>query len=143
MVFCQYLSPYLKSCSNNHRFGRYPNNYSKIKNYIRQTVQIPKLHFTRKQFRIFLFFYQRVALPALFFAVASCTLGLLVGGGFSTANLGLFFILFTPVIFFLQYYLRLKNELMFYANLGYSRSTLWILSLSTSTILGLFTMLIK
>jgi len=83
-----------------------------------------------KNLKILWIFYKKLLIPSvLFSALAACT------SIFPIENFGLFFLVIFPLMHYFTYELRFKNEYFFYANFGFSRIFLWILTLSISLII--------
>lgn len=77
-------------------------------------------------------FYFKLFIPAILFSLLMNT-----QLGFTIGNFGLCFLLFLPAFHFLIYELRLKDEYYFYANFGFSRLSLWILTAALSLIINI------
>ena len=80
-----------------------------------------------KSLKILWIFYFKLLIPAVLFS-------LLMNSqlGFTFNSFGLCFLVFFPSLHFLIYELRLKDEYSFYANFGFSRLFLWILTFTLS-----------
>lgn len=87
--------------------------------------------------KILWIFYGKLLIPTVLFSIL-----LLFQTGFSTRNFGVCFFVFLPLLHFFIYELRLKNEYSFYANFGFSKLFLWILTLTIAIIINLITMLL-
>lgn len=78
-------------------------------------------------------FYRKLLIPGVLFSIfLSGTLS------FTFKNFSLCFVLLFPLLHYFIYELRLKNEYLFYANLGFSRTCLWIITVSFGIGLKLF-----
>ncbi|ALR30888.1 hypothetical protein ATE47_10255 [Chryseobacterium sp. IHB B 17019] len=87
-----------------------------------------------KSFKILWIFYFKILIPAVLFSLL-----IAFQTGFNVDNFGLGFLLLFPLFHYFIYELRLKNEYYFYANFGFSRLFLWILTLSLSLIINIMT----
>ncbi|KPE52118.1 hypothetical protein AOB46_04340 [Chryseobacterium indologenes] len=85
-----------------------------------------------KNIRVLRIFYQKLLIPAVLFSLLVCFLS-----GSNIKNFGLGFSLILPLLHFFIYDIRLKGEYFFYANFGFSRRVLWILTLSLSLMIKL------
>ncbi|KQS92951.1 hypothetical protein [Chryseobacterium sp. Leaf394] len=74
--------------------------------------------------KILWIFYRKILIPAVLFSLLTT---LPQGLNFKNFSLGFLFIF--PLMHYFIYELRLKNEYLFYANFGFSRRQLWILTL--------------
>lgn len=77
-------------------------------------------------------FYRKLLIPGFSFSILSSVPFGLNSDHFTTGFLFIF-----PLLHYLIYEVRLKNEYIFYANFGFSRWQLWIFTLSFSAILKL------
>jgi len=84
--------------------------------------------------KILWIFYKKLLIPAVLFSLLMA-----FQIGFSFESFGLFFILLFPLIHYFIYELRFKNEYFFYANFGFSRLFLWIITLSFGLIIKIIT----
>lgn len=80
-------------------------------------------------FKILGIFYIKLLIPAVLFSLLAASLT-----GFSYHNFGLCFFLIFPTFQYFIYELRYKNEYYFYANFGFSKTFLWIVTLAISLI---------
>lgn len=87
-----------------------------------------------KSLRILRIFYLKLLIPAVLFSVLM-DLQL----GFTLEGFGLCFLVFFPVLHFFIYDIRLKDEYYFYANFGFSKLLLWILTFSISVTVNIIT----
>lgn len=85
-----------------------------------------------RDLKILTIFYIKLLIPAILFSLLMNT-----QFGFTVGNFGLCFLLFLPAFHFLIYELRLKDEYYFYANFGFSRLFLWILTAALSLIINI------
>jgi hypothetical protein len=85
-----------------------------------------------KNLKILSIFYIKLLIPAVLFSLLMC-----FPLGFSANSFGLYFVLFLPCLHFFMYELRFKQEYYFYANFGFSRRLLWILTGSLSILINL------
>jgi len=83
-----------------------------------------------KNFKILWIFYLKLLIPAVSFSLL-----LAFQTGFNMGNFGFCFLIILPAFHFLIYEVRLKREYIFFANFGFSRQFLWIMTVS----LGLIT----
>lgn len=80
------------------------------------------------------FFYQKLVIPSLFI---SFTLSYFAMGYMNFyAGVGISFIFITPTLHYFIYEVRTPNEYYFYYNLGLSKFTLWLTTISFSLIIG-------
>jgi len=87
-----------------------------------------------KHFKILWIFYFKILIPTILFSLL-----IAFQTGFNTSNIGLCFLLLLPLFHYFIYELRLKNEYYFYANFGFSKLFLWIMTLSLSLIINILT----
>lgn len=87
-----------------------------------------------RNFTILRIFYLKLLIPSVFISLL-----LSFQGGFSAFAFGLCFLLILPLLHYLVYELRLKNEYAFYAHFGFSRTFLWMLTVILSIITNLIT----
>lgn len=85
-----------------------------------------------RDLKILTIFYIKLLIPAILFSLLMNT-----QFGFTVGNFGFCFLLFLPAFHFLIYELRLKDEYYFYANFGFSRLFLWILTAALSLIINI------
>jgi len=78
-------------------------------------------------------FYRKLLIPGILFS-----LFLSLQPGLTFENFSLCFLLIFPLLHYFIYELRLKNEYHFYANFGFSRLNLWILTVSLAIGLKFF-----
>jgi len=82
-------------------------------------------------------FYRKLLIPGVLFSIfLSFQLGI------TFENFSLCFVLILPLLHYFIYELRLKNEYHFYANFGFSRLTLWIITISLGIGLKLFAIIL-
>lgn len=77
--------------------------------------------------KILWIFYRKLLIPAVGF---SLLLSYLVKQNLE--NFGISFLFMLPLLQYFIYEIRLKNEYVFYANFGFSRKMLWIITLTFS-----------
>lgn len=77
--------------------------------------------------KILWIFYRKLLIPAVGF---SLLLSYLVKQ--NLGNFGISFLFMLPLLQYFIYEIRLKNEYVFYANFGFSRKMLWIITLTFS-----------
>lgn len=85
-------------------------------------------------FKILWIFYRKLLIPTVLFSIL-----LDFQLGFSFDNFGVCFALLLPCFHYFIYELRFKSEYFFYGNFGYSRLSLWILTLCLSFIIKMIT----
>lgn len=76
-------------------------------------------------FKILWIFYVKLLIPTLLFSSLACLVA-----GFDKENFGLCFLLILPTLHYFIYELRKKNEYYFFANFGFSKQILWIITVS-------------
>jgi hypothetical protein len=83
---------------------------------------------TTRNAQIFWLYYKKIFYPAILFALF---ISLFAASfyGFSWTGLTQSFFVIAPIVQFVQYHIRLPQEYLFFANLGFSKRTLWIVSL--------------
>jgi len=77
-----------------------------------------------KTIKILWIFYLKLLIPSLLFSVL-----LAFQTGFSMSSFGFCFLVMLPAFHFLIYELRLKREYLFFANFGFSKQSLWIMTI--------------
>ncbi|MCD0477682.1 hypothetical protein LPB90_04405 [Chryseobacterium sp. LC2016-29] len=82
--------------------------------------------------KILWIFYRKLLIPGVIF---SLLISIPTEIDFKNFSFGFLFIF--PLMHYFIYELRLKNEYLFYANFGFSRISLWSLTVSFSIILQL------
>ncbi|MFL9833497.1 hypothetical protein [Chryseobacterium terrae] len=70
--------------------------------------------------KILWIFYRKLLIPGVLFSLLT---SIPAGIGFKNFSFG--FLLIFPLMHYFIYELRLKNEYLFYANFGFSRRSLW------------------
>ena len=85
-----------------------------------------------KKLKIIWIFYRKLLVPAVLFSLLFT-----FQTGFTIRNFGFCFLIIFPAFHFLIYELRFKNEYVFFANFGFSRQWLWIMTVSVSLIVNL------
>ncbi|AZA58290.1 hypothetical protein EG350_14315 [Chryseobacterium shandongense] len=90
-----------------------------------------------KTIKILWIFYLKLLIPALLFSML-----LAFQSGFSIGNFGFCFLVMLPAFHFLIYEVRLKREYLFFANFGFSRQLLWILTVSIGFVINLISKLL-
>lgn len=85
-----------------------------------------------KSLKILRIFYLKLLIPTVLFSMVFA-----FQAGFSLRNFGFYFFMIFPAFHFLIYELRLKNEYVFFANFGFSRSFLWIITVSAGFLINL------
>ena len=92
---------------------------------------------------VILLFYKRLIIPSLLFSIIFGSLSYLNPYQFSLKHaIGLAYIFMSPFMHYLIYDVINKNEYYFYYNLGLSRLTLWIASLTISLLIGIILMIL-
>ncbi|WP_411811009.1 hypothetical protein ACLB9Y_12675 [Chryseobacterium scophthalmum] len=82
--------------------------------------------------KILWIFYRKLLIPGIIFSLLT---SIPAGINFETFSFGFLFIF--PLMHYFIYELRLKNEYLFYANFGFSRISLWMITVAFSIILQL------
>ncbi|MEG1592648.1 hypothetical protein [Chryseobacterium sp.] len=82
--------------------------------------------------KILWIFYRKLLIPGILF---SLLISIPAGINFKNFSFGFLFIF--PLMHYFIYELRLKNEYLFYANFGLSRTSLWMITVAFSIILQL------
>ncbi|WP_144283928.1 hypothetical protein [Chryseobacterium echinoideorum] len=90
-----------------------------------------------KDLKILWFFYKKLLIPGVLF---SFLLSFMIG--FNTRIFGLSFMLIFPLLHYFIYELRFRNEYIFYANFGFSRISLWTITVIISVVLQFATCLL-
>lgn len=85
-----------------------------------------------KMLKILWIFYIKLLIPAVLFSLL-----LAFQTGFNIGNFGFCFLIIFPVFHFLIYELRFRNEYVFFANFGFSKSFLWITTVSIGFVINL------
>ena len=80
---------------------------------------------------IFLF-YKKLMVPALLFSIVFGLFSIYMSGQFSATSFGLSYLLLPLLMHYFIYEVRNKNEYFFYHNLGLSKLSLWISTLTIS-----------
>jgi len=87
--------------------------------------------------KILWIFYRKLLIPAVLFSLLT---SIPAGINFETFSFGFLFIF--PLMHYFIYELRLKNEYHFYANFGFSRISLWMITVAFSIILKLISVIL-
>jgi len=82
--------------------------------------------------KILWIFYRKLLIPTITFSLL-----LSLPFGMNYKNFSNSFLFIFPLLHYLIYEVRLKNEYVFYANFGFSKWQLWIFTLSFSAFLKL------
>lgn len=85
--------------------------------------------------KILWIFYRKLLIPGVLFSLLTS-----FSAGISLKNFSTSFLLIFPMMHYFIYELRLKNEYIFYANFGFSRVHLWIITILFVVILKLITL---
>lgn len=95
------------------------------------------MDYTRRA-KAFYIFYKKILIPTLILSA----LGGILGSAGTQLNylsmIGISIIVFSPILHYLTYELRNKNENFFYYNLGLTKTHLWLLSSLSSFVIGVF-----
>ncbi|MGC4130124.1 MAG: hypothetical protein QM564_11350 [Bergeyella sp.] len=82
----------------------------------------------KKSFQNLSLFYRKILIPAVLFSLL--IMGMMQT--FSGRSFGNAFLFIFPVLHYFIYEIRFPNEYGFYANLGFSRFSLWVISVAFS-----------
>lgn len=82
--------------------------------------------------KILWIFYRKLFIPGVIFSIL---VSIPAGIDFKNFSFGLLFIF--PLMHYFIYELRLKNEYLFYANFGFSRISLWMITVAFGITLNL------
>ena len=91
------------------------------------------LHFLKA----ILLFYQKIFFPAIIISSGVGIVNAAILGSQALGSIGIVFIFFAPLIHFFIYELMRRKEYYFYYNLGLSKITLWLFSISMSLLIGI------
>lgn len=93
-----------------------------------------------KSIRALWIFYKKILFPSLLFSMLFWVISSPLHH-FSPKNIGILYLYIAPIFHFVQYHLRLKDELFFYLLLGFSKKHLWVISLGLNFLLFLLTII--